>query len=114
MAKKKTAKAKDSDASFEKCLGELEAIVGKLEGGKLGLAESIEVYEVGVQHLKSCYQMLSEAERRIVLVSGLDASGKPRIAPLEAAEDESLEAKGTARSRRRSAPGEVDDGSSLF
>jgi hypothetical protein len=44
----------------------------------------------------------------------LDASGKPRTAPLDASEDEPLTAKGTSRSRRRTAPGEVDDGSSLF
>lgn len=112
MAKKKSGKR--AETSFEQSLRELEAIVGKLEGGKLGLAEAIQEYETGVKHLRSCYEMLSEAERRIVLVSGLDASGKPRTAPLEAAESESLKAKGAARSRRRSAPSEVDDGSSLF
>lgn len=112
MGKKKPAK--ENEASFEQSLETLESIVGKLEGGKLGLAESIEVYEVGVKHLKSCYQMLSEAERRIVLVSGLDASGSPRTTPLGTTDDESLEAKSTSRSRRRTAPSEVDDESSLF
>jgi exodeoxyribonuclease VII small subunit len=112
VAKKKTATP--TETSFEQSLQELEAIVGKLEGGKLGLAESLEQYEAGVKHLKACYQQLTEAERRIALVSGLDASGRPRTAPLEASGDESLEAKNAARSRRRTAPGEVDDGSSLF
>ncbi len=101
MAKKKTTRTKET--SFERSLQELEAIVGKLEDGKLGLAESLEQYEQGVRHLKACYQLLSEAEQRIALVSGLDAS-----------DDESLVAKGSARSRRRTAKGEVDDGSSLF
>lgn len=112
MAKKKTTKP--SETSFEQSLHELEAIVGKLEGGRLGLAESLQEYEAGVKHLKACYRLLTEAERRIALVSGLDASGEPRTAPLDVSEDESLEAKSTARSRRRSTPGEVDDGSSLF
>ncbi len=112
MAKKKTTRTKET--SFERSLQELEAIVSKLEDGKLGLAESLEQYEQGVKHLKACYQLLSEAEQRIVLVSGLDGSGKPRIAPLDASDDESLVAKGSARSRRRTAKGEVDDGSSLF
>lgn len=112
MAKKKTSKS--TETSFEQSLQELEAIVGKLESGKLGLADSLQEYETGVKHLKACYRLLTEAERRIALVSGLDASGKPRTAPLDASEDESLTTKSTARSRRRSAPGEVDDGSSLF
>jgi exodeoxyribonuclease VII small subunit len=112
VAKKKATKS--TETSFEKSLQELETIVGKLEGGKLGLAESLQEYEAGVKHLKACYRLLSEAERRIALVSGLDASGRPRTAPLDASEDESLEAKTSARSRRRSAPGEVDDGSTLF
>lgn len=126
MAKKKSNKSKQP--SFEDSLAELETIVAKLEGGQLGLADSLEEYECGVKHLKSCYQQLSAAERRIELVSQVDASGKPRT---EAFDDESsaaLDEKGTARSRRRSTPqgkqlapkakrrkpGEVDDASSLF
>ena len=112
MAKKKAIKTKET--SFEQSLQELEAIVSILEDGKLGLAESLDQYEQGVKHLKACFQLLSEAEQRIVLVSGLDASGKPHIAPFDAADDESLEVKSLTRSRRRTAKGEVDDGSSLF
>jgi exodeoxyribonuclease VII small subunit len=112
VAKKKTTKTKPT--SFEQSLQELEAIVGNLEGGKLGLADSLEQYEQGAKHLKACYELLSEAEQRIALVSGMDASGKPRTAPFDASDDDSLEAKGSARSRRRTAKGEVDDGSSLF
>ena len=112
MAKKKTKKNKAT--SFEQSLQELEAIVEKLESGKLGLADSLEQYEAGAKYLKACYQLLSEAEQRIALVSGLDSSGKPRTAPFDASDDESLEAKGSARSRRRTAKREVDDGSSLF
>ena len=112
MAKKK--KTKSRETSFELSLQELEAIVNKLEDGKLGLAESLKQYEQGVKHLKACFQLLSEAEQRIALVSGLDASGKPRIAPFDASDEESLEAKGSARSRRRTAKREVDDDSSLF
>ena len=112
MAKKKTTKSKQ--ISFEQSLQDLEAIVGNLEGGKLGLAESLEQYEQGAKHLKACYELLSNAEQRIALVSGLDSSGKPRTSQFDGSEDESLEAKGSARSRRRTTKGEVDDGSSLF
>ena len=116
--KKKTAKSKQP--KFEESLQELETIVAKLEGGKLGLAESLEQYEHGVQHLKACYHLLTEAERRIELVSDLDASGRPRAKPFADFTGESLEAKTSARSNRRSVKksrkrsGDVDDESSLF
>ena len=113
MAKKKKV-ARTKDTSFEHSLQELEEIVGKLESGKLGLSESLEQYEQGVKHLKSCYELLEKAERRIALVSDVDASGKAKTKAFDAPGNESLEAKGSARSRRRTARGDVDDGSSLF
>ncbi|MCA9231711.1 MAG: exodeoxyribonuclease VII small subunit [Planctomycetales bacterium] len=118
MAKKKVAKTADSN--FEQSLKQLETIVAKLEGGQLGLAESLDHYEHGVQHLKACYHQLSEAERRIELISDLDVSGRPRTRPFEEPGDESLTQKSSARSSRRSAKrgpkagSDVDDGTSLF
>jgi exodeoxyribonuclease VII small subunit len=122
VAKKK--QSDDTELCFEDALKELEAIVGKLEGGKLGLEESLEQYEQGVQHLKQCYQQLRHAERRIELVSGLDADGKVKTVPFDEEGDDSLAAKGEARGRRRTSTGnqaskrpsasEVDDESSLF
>ncbi len=118
MPKKST---KSKRPTFEQSLAELETIVAKLEGGQLGLAESLEEYELGVKHLKSCYQQLSTAERRIELVSQVDASGKPKTEAFDDESSASLDEKGAARSRRRSVPkakrrtnSEVDDSSSLF
>lgn len=126
MAKKKVKK---QSPTFEQSLAELEEIVAKLEGGQLGLADSLDQYERGVKHLKSCYRLLSNAERRIELVRGLDASGEPQTEPFdEGADDEvdeSLDDKSAARSRRRSSttsvkkakrrpPSDVDDSGSLF
>ena len=113
MAKKKKV-VKTKAASFEQSLEALEAIVAKLEGGKLPLADSLEQYEAGVKHLKLCYEQLADAERRIALVSGLDAAGKPKTKSFDAGEDDSLEVKGAARSRRRTARQQADDESSLF
>lgn len=110
--KKKVAKAKT--ANFENSLAELETIVTQLESGKLPLAESLEQYENGIKHLKTCYEQLSDAERRISLVSGLDASGRPKTKNFDAGGDESLVSKSASRSRRRTARSEVDDDSSLF
>lgn len=123
MAKKKIAKnkSKSDQPPFEESLAELEGIVAKLEGGQLGLAESLEEYEQGVKHLKSCYQQLSSAEQRIELVSRVDASGQPETEAFDAESSASLDEKGGARTRRRSAPkakrrpsSEVDDTTSLF
>ncbi len=120
MAKKK---AVAKTPTFEQSLEQLEEIVAKLEGGDLPLSESLEQYEQGTQHLKACHKMLSQAERRIELVAGVDASGQPRTEPFCDADDvenESLTTKGASRSRRRSTKtrskpqDEVDDSSSLF
>ena len=123
MAKKKSSKAKEP--SFEESLKTLETSVARLEGGKLGLDESLEQYELGVKHLKSCYSLLTAAEQRIELVRSVDASGNPQSVPFDQTDSESLEQKGAARSRRRTAPEKsqsgrpksspkVDDSSSLF
>ena len=117
MAKKKPT---EEQPVFEQSLKELEAIVGKLESGKLGLEDSLEHYESGMKHLQECNQLLRNAERRIALVTGLDADGNAATDPFAADEDESLSAKGDARSRKRSTSvkrrpaNEVDDDSSLF
>lgn len=117
MAKKKP---KQEQPVFEQSLKELEAIVGKLESGKLGLDESLEHYESGMRHLKQCNELLRSAERRIAIVTGLDAEGNAETESFAADEAETLVAKGDSRSRRRSSPpkrrsaSEVDDDSSLF
>ena len=61
-----------SDASikdFEGAIGELEAIVKKLEEGDLTLEESLKLYERGVQLSRFCHTRLEEAERRIEILS---------------------------------------------
>ncbi len=120
MAKKKKV-AKSKPPSFEQSLTELESIVAKLESGQLGLADSLEEYERGVKHLKSCYQQLSAAERRIELVSQVDAKGQAQTEPFDDESSAALDEKGAPRNRRRSSPkakrtnaSEVDDSSSLF
>jgi exodeoxyribonuclease VII small subunit len=119
MAKKKPL-ADENEPNFEDSLAELEQIVAKLEGGNLGLSDSLAAYEQGVKRLKSCYQMLEHAERRIELVQSVDAAGQIASRPLDDAEEDDLTAKAAARSRRRSVPssppanGSVDDEASLF
>ncbi len=53
---------------FEDYLRQVEETVKSLEGGKLGLEESIEKYETGVKALRQCYSILEQAERKIQLL----------------------------------------------
>ena len=101
MAKKKTTPREECAASFEESLEELEKIVADLESGKLGLSEALARYEQGVKHLKSCQELLERAERKIELLSGIDADGNPVTQPFEEAELATLEDKAAARSQRR-------------
>jgi exodeoxyribonuclease VII small subunit len=128
VSKKKLAKleASDEEPSFEECLKELEAIVGELEGGKLGLAEALARYEQGVKHLKSCHGLLERAERRIEILSGIDSDGKAVTKSFDEQEFASLEERAAARGKRRTSEtppvsrrraaedDDVDEGSRLF
>jgi exodeoxyribonuclease VII small subunit len=125
MGKKKPTSRDECVASFEESLGELEKIVAELESGKLGLSDALERYEQGVKHLKGCQQLLERAERKIELLSGVDADGNPIAQPFEEEDIDSLEAKAAARGGRRtsgskSTPGrsgrdaEIEDPARLF
>jgi exodeoxyribonuclease VII small subunit len=103
MAKKKPTSRDECANTFEESLAELEKIVSELESGKLGLSEALARYEQGVAHLKSCQQLLERAERKIELLSGVDADGNPITQPFDEAESETLEEKAAARGGRRTA-----------
>lgn len=102
MAKKKITPRDECASTFEESLGELEKIVAELESGKLGLSDALERYEEGVKHLKGCQQLLEHAERKIELLSGVDADGNPITTQFDENEAETLEAKGASRGQRRS------------
>ena len=60
---------------FEQHLQEVDQVVKSLEGGKLGLEESIEKYEQGMKALRQCYAILDQAEKKIqMLVKEKDGS----------------------------------------
>lgn len=87
--------------SFEASLAKLEAIVRQLEDGQLGLSDSLARYEEGIRCLKQCHAALETAERKVELLTGVDADGNPVTAPFDDP-SLSLEEKAEARSRRRS------------
>lgn len=66
--------SKRPEASFDERLARLEAIVGELEGGKLGLEPAIARYQEGVELLKHCQRQLAGLRAR-VLELGKEAEG---------------------------------------
>ena len=57
--------AKKKTEPFEKHLAALEEIVDALEGGELDLETALARYEDGVKRLKTCYELLQNAEQRV-------------------------------------------------
>ncbi|HWB10320.1 MAG TPA: exodeoxyribonuclease VII small subunit [Pirellulales bacterium] len=91
--------------TFEQALEQLEHIVHQLEEGEIGLAEALDHYETGIGLLKQCYGLLQRAERRIELLSGVDAAGNPITEPFADDGPQPLDEKSQNRSRRRTRTG---------
>jgi exodeoxyribonuclease VII small subunit len=89
---------------FEQALKRLEQIVHTLEEGDIGLDEALKQYEEGVKLLRQSYDLLERAERRIELLSGLDAEGNPITQPFDDSATFDEEEPAKRRSRRRSSP----------
>src|SRR5687767_1511595 len=64
MTKKNTSPPK----SFEDALQELEQILTEIEGGELGLEESVARYERGTFLIQHCRGVLNTAEKQIELL----------------------------------------------
>ena len=69
----------EKEKSFEEAYAALEALVAKLEEGKLTLAETTALYEEGVRLANLCNRLLSAAELKITTLrdSELDAIAEP-------------------------------------
>jgi exodeoxyribonuclease VII small subunit len=59
-------KAKTPD--FEQALGELEAVVERLEHGELPLEESLKQFERGIELARSCQASLKVAEQKVEIL----------------------------------------------
>jgi len=56
---------KSKQPKFEEALGEIEAIIERIESGEVGLEESIGEYERGAGLIRRCREILERAEQRI-------------------------------------------------
>ena len=72
-----TKKAKAVD--FEQALGELEAVVERLEHGELPLEEALKQFERGIELTRGCQSSLKQAEQRveILLAKSPEAAPEP-------------------------------------
>ena len=59
-----------ADLTFEKALEELEALVARMEDGKLPLEESLAAYQRGAELIRFCESKLSDAQARIAILDG--------------------------------------------
>jgi exodeoxyribonuclease VII small subunit len=83
MARCKQDQSTPPQPTFEEALKRLEEIVHLLEEGEIGLDEALARYEEGVGLLRQAYELLQRAERRIELLSGIDAEGNPLTQPVD-------------------------------
>jgi len=58
------------EMTFEKALEELEALVARMEDGKLALEESLAAYQRGAELIKFCESKLADAQARISILDG--------------------------------------------
>lgn len=73
-----------SELGFEEALEQVEAIIEKVESGRIGLEESIAQYERGAALILRCRKILDRAEQR---VQELTAQMGARPAPADDGED---------------------------
>ena len=95
--------------SFEEGLSQLADLVGRLEGGQLGLADSISAYERGVSLLRRLHEELSTVEQRVHMLTR-GSSESPATAE-QGPEDHGTESPGqfpSVKPGKRSPPRTAD------
>jgi len=88
------AKAKN-EATFENDLESLEAIVAALEAGGLSLDDALKQFESGIKLARRCEKALSEAEKKIEILTR-NAEGELEAEPFD--ESDPPEAPAPAKS----------------
>lgn len=68
----------ETPVTFEEALRRLDEVVARLEGGEVGLEETVALFEQGQSLLASCRERLAAAQRRI---EELTAEDLPAAAP---------------------------------
>ena len=69
-----TSMAARKSYPFEQSLEKLERLVERMEGGDLGLEESLKTFEEGIRLTRECQQALASAEQKVKLL--IEQSGE--------------------------------------
>lgn len=75
------AKKEERQLSFEEAMAKLDEIVSQISSGKVGLEESLTMYEKGIELVNRCREILEGAEKRIEMLALRD--GKLTPEPME-------------------------------
>lgn len=70
MANSPAAPSGTEGLSFEQALEELDALVHRMEDGRLPLEESLAAYQRGAELIRFCEGKLSAAQARIAVLDG--------------------------------------------
>lgn len=71
--------APGTPADFEASLEALETLVARMESGELGLEQSLEEFQQGMQLVDRCQRALDEAQQRMEALT-TENSGNPEAA----------------------------------
>lgn len=63
---------KEEKQSLDQMFGQLEEVIGKMEGEEVSLEESFELYSRGMNLLKQCSKAIDEVEKKVLV---LDENG---------------------------------------
>ena len=72
---------------FEQSMGELEAVVARLEQGDVPLEEALASFERGIALTRACQQALTQAEQKVELLLAR-ADGSHATVPFDEAPDD--------------------------
>jgi len=91
-----------TEPKFETALERLEDIVGSLEDGSLSLDDALKGYEEGVKLARLCTKQLTEAEKKIEILTK-SLSGDVKAVPFEqdAASGTAAPKRAKMKSRKR-------------
>ncbi len=92
------------EIKFEKAMEKLEKIVEDLETGNIALDEALKKYEEGVKLSRICRERLSQAEKKIeVLTRAMDGTLKKEPFDPETAEESPRKSAKESRSKTKPA-----------
>lgn len=66
------AKKEDKPPTFEEAMARLDQIVTEIASGKVGLEDSLTMYEKGMELVNRCREILNSAEKRIDMLTARD------------------------------------------